>query len=145
MLRILFGAVWAVDAFFKWQPDFFAKFTDYLAGGAEGQSLLVQQWIHVWLTIIGVNPHFFAFFVAITETAIAFGLLLGMFTPLVCYGGAVFSLIIWSTAEGFGGPYTAGSTDIGAAVIYVLVFAALLIGQSWKVWSIDALRKRYMR
>jgi nitrite reductase (NO-forming) len=35
--------------------------------------------------------------------------------------------MIWATAEGFGGPYQSGSTDIGAAIIYSFVFVALLI------------------
>ena len=143
ILRIIFGAVWAVDVFSKWQPYFFANFTSYLTNGAEGQPLLVQRWINLWINIVGINPHLFALFVAITETAIALGLIMGIFTPLVCYGGILFSSVIWSTAEGFGGPYTVGSTDIGTAIIYALVFAALLIGQCWKVWSIDALRKKY--
>jgi nitrite reductase (NO-forming) len=38
----------------------------------------------------------------------------------------VFSLLIWATAEGFGGPYTSGAADIGTAIIYAVVFAALL-------------------
>jgi hypothetical protein len=38
----------------------------------------------------------------------------------------VFSVLIWATAEGFGGPYTSGASDIGTAVIYAVVFAALL-------------------
>ncbi len=29
VLRIAFGLVWAVDARFKWQPDFINNFTDY--------------------------------------------------------------------------------------------------------------------
>lgn len=33
---------------------------------------------------------------------------------------------IWAVAEGFGGPYTTGSIDIGTACIYALVAAALL-------------------
>lgn len=142
ILRIVFGGVWAVNAFFKWQPDFFQNFTSYLASGAEGQPLLVQKWIHLWISVIGLNPHFFAILIAIIETILALCLLLGIFTRFACYGGIAFSLIIWSTAEGFGGPYAAGSTDIGSAIIYVLVFAALLAEQSWVAWSIDALRTR---
>ncbi len=38
----------------------------------------------------------------------------------------MFSLLVWATAEGFGGPYTSGASDIGTAVIYALVFMALL-------------------
>ncbi|MGH8213641.1 MAG: multicopper oxidase domain-containing protein, partial [Rhodanobacteraceae bacterium] len=41
--------------------------------------------------------------------------------------GALFSLLIWSTAEGFGGPYTVGATNMGAGIIYVLVFIALIV------------------
>ncbi len=143
ILRIIFGVVWVINASFKWQPDFLKNLTDYLASGAEHQPLLVQKWIHLWVSLIGMNPHLFAVLVALAETVLAFGLVFGIFTRFVCYGGIVFSLIIWSTAEGFGGPYAAGSTDIGSAIIYVLVFAAFLIGQSWKVWSIDALREKY--
>jgi nitrite reductase (NO-forming) len=36
-----------------------------------------------------------------------------------------FSLLIWATAEGFGGPYTSGASDIGTAIIYAVVFAGL--------------------
>ena len=36
-----------------------------------------------------------------------------------------FSLLVWSVGEAFGGPYAAGSTDIGTAIIYAFVFAAL--------------------
>ena len=39
----------------------------------------------------------------------------------------MFSLLIWSTAEGFGGPYTSSASDVGTAIIYAVVFAALLL------------------
>jgi hypothetical protein len=40
-------------------------------------------------------------------------------------------MLVWSTAEGFGGPYTSGASDIGTAVVYALVFAP-------KDWQIRA-------
>ena len=40
--------------------------------------------------------------------------------------GIVFGLLIWGVGEGFGGPYMSGATDIGSAIIYSVVFAALL-------------------
>ena len=142
ILRIVFGFVWLVDAYFKWQPSFFTGFVDYLSGGAEGQSALVQSWIHFWINLVNINPHFFAVVVAIAETAIALALIFGIFPKLVSYGGIAFALIIWSTAEGFGGPYTAGSTDIGSAIIYILVFVALILGHSWEEWSLTAKFKK---
>jgi hypothetical protein len=32
ILRILFGAVWGIDAWFKWQPAFLNNFTSYFTG-----------------------------------------------------------------------------------------------------------------
>lgn len=142
MLRIVFGCIWAVDAYFKWQPTFLNNFTNYLTMGAQGQPALVQAWIDLWVHTVNVDPHFFAIAAALAETAIAIGLLFGLLTKIATAGGIAMTLVIWSTAEGFGGPYVAGSTDIGAAIIYVLVFIALWLGNSWRTLSIDAWVKR---
>ena len=132
ILRIIFGGVWLVDAYFKWNPDFINNFVSYLTGNLDGQPRLVQGWINFWVNVVNINPHLFAIFIAIAETAIALSLLSGILSKWAMYGGIAMALIIWSTAEGFGGPYMAGSTDVGAAIIYVLVFAALILGRSWE-------------
>ena len=137
LLRIVFGIVWLVDASFKWNPEFLNNFTDYLTSGAQGQPALVQAWIDLWVRSVSVDPHFFAVVVAVTETALAISLLFGLFTELAIVGGIALTFVIWTTAEGFGGPYVAGSTDIGAAIIYVLVFVALWLGRSWRQYSLD--------
>ena len=137
VLRIVFGVIWAIDAWFKWQPDFIHNFTDYLGGAQQGQPAIVHHWIAFWINVVGVDPHVFAYLVAIGETAVALGLLLGVFTNLTNVTGALLALVIWSTAEGFGGPYEAGSTDIGAAVIYVLVFAGLFLSRAGLYLGLD--------
>ena len=138
VLRIIFGLVWLVDAWFKWQPDFINQFTTYLTGTLDGQPAAVQAWINFWINVVNVDPHVFAHFVAIAETAIALGLIFGVFSNLTNVGGALLAIVIWSTAEGFGGPYTAGSTDIGSAVIYALVFAGLFLANAGLAWGLDA-------
>jgi len=138
ILRIIFGAVWLVDASFKWSPAFLNNFTDYLMEGAQGQPALVQAWIHLWVTGVGVNPHMFAVIVAVGETAIALGLLFGVLTEIAIVAGIALTIVIWTTAEGFGGPYAAGSTDIGTAIIYAIVFVALWLGRCWRYYSIDS-------
>ncbi len=144
VLRIVFGFVWLIDAYFKWNPAFIQNFTNYLANGAQGQPALVQGWISLWVHGVNVDPHLFAIIVALSETAIAVGLLFGLFTKIAMTGGMAMSLVIWSTAEGFGGPYMPGSTDIGAAIIYFIVFVALWLGKSWRHWSVDAfIHKRF--
>ncbi len=57
-------------------------------------------------------------------------LILGLLSNAADLGGALLTLVIWSTAEGFGGPYKAGSADIGTAIIYSFVFAALFLSQA---------------
>lgn len=136
-LRILFGVVWLIDAWFKWQPDFISKFSDYLTGTLDGQPGWVQAWINFWINVVNVDPHVFAHLVAIGETAIGVGLILGVFMNLTNLAGILLSAVIWTTAEGFGGPYQAGSTDIGAAIIYVLVFVGLFLSMSGLTYGID--------
>ena len=45
LLRIAFGVVWAIDAWFKWQPAFVDNFTDYLAGARQDQPAWIQSWM----------------------------------------------------------------------------------------------------
>ncbi|MCL4394273.1 MAG: DoxX family membrane protein [Chloroflexi bacterium] len=137
LLRIVFGIIWLIDAWFKWQPEFIGKFTDFLTGALDGQPAVVQAWINLWINIVNVNPRALAYLVALGETAIAVGLIFGLFSNLTYLGGILLSLVIWSTAEGFGGPYAPGSTDIGSAVIYVLVFAGLFLTSSGLYLGLD--------
>jgi thiosulfate dehydrogenase [quinone] large subunit len=137
MLRIAFGLIWAVDAWFKWQPTFISNFAQYLTGAKDGQPRAVRGWIDFWVTVVKVDPHVFAHLVAIGETAVAVGLIFGAFSNLTYLMGSLLSVVIWSTAEGFGGPYTAGSTDIGAAVIYPLVFAGLYLASAGLYLGLD--------
>lgn len=137
ILRIVFGLVWAVDAWFKWQPGFINNFSSYLTGPLDGQPVWIQSWINFWINIIKVDPHVFAYLVALGETAVAIGLLFGLFSNLTNIVGTLLSIIIWTTAEGFGGPYSTSSTDIGAAIIYVLVFAGLFLAEAGLFYGVD--------
>lgn len=69
---------------------------------------------------------FFAYLVAVAETLLAVALIAGLARKLAYLSAIAFSVLIWATAEGFGGPYTSGASDIGTAVIYAVVFAGLL-------------------
>lgn len=136
-LRILFGIAWAVDAWFKWQPEFIRGFTSYLTGAQEGQPAWVKSWIGFWVNVVKVDPHVFAHAVAVAETLVAIGLVFGLFSNLTYVLGALLTLVIWTTAEGFGGPYVAGSTDIGGAIIYVIVFGALFVSAAGLYLGLD--------
>jgi uncharacterized membrane protein YphA (DoxX/SURF4 family) len=68
----------------------------------------------------------FAYLVTVVETLIALALIFGFARKFTYISAAVFSFLMWGIAEGFGGPYTSGSTDIGTSVIYIMVFLGLL-------------------
>jgi uncharacterized membrane protein YphA (DoxX/SURF4 family) len=130
VLRIVFGIVWAVDASFKWAPDFITGFSGSLTGALDGQPEWVQAWIKLWANIVDIDPHVFGHLVAAAETALGLALILGVFSNLSYIGGTLLALVIWTTAEGFGGVFKKESMDVGAAIIYVIVFAGLFLSQA---------------
>lgn len=138
----LFGLLWAFDAWWKWQPGFLQHFSGYLTGAQAGQPAWIAEWIAAFIGlghVIGMEH--FAVLAALTETVIAAGLLLAPWLPdaarrLVLWGGVAYSLLLWSTAEGFGGPYGAGFTGnkgdvLGTTTVYALMFLFLLAAQGW--------------
>lgn len=136
--RIGFGLIWLVDAWFKWQYAFINGFVSYLSGniGPE-QPVWVVSWIHFWIDIVRVDPRVFAYLVASGETALAAALLLGLGVRLSAVFGSALSFIIWSTGEAFGGPYTTGATDVGAAIIYIGGFGLLALAQAGYAYGLD--------
>ena len=125
-LRIGFGVIWLIDGLLKWLPGFKDSYMSTIMGIKAGQPGWLQPWFQFWITLQHGQVTFFWVLVATCETLIALALIFG-FARKLTYGAAiVLSLLIWSTAEGFGGPYTSGAADIGTAVIYALVFTTLL-------------------
>ena len=125
-VRISFGVIWLVDAILKWLPGFRSGYMDTIMGQAQGQPGWLQPWFNFWINFQHPRPAFFAYLVALIETLIALALIFGVARKVTYMSAAVFSLLIWATAEGFGGPYTAGAADVGTALIYALVFLGLL-------------------
>jgi nitrite reductase (NO-forming) len=126
-IRAAFGLVWAIDAFFKWQPDFFNNYLSYITGIVSGQPQWLLPWFNLWVKLITPNPNLFAWLTRLAETVIALGLLFGLGRKWIYVFGGLFALVIWAVPEGFGGPYTAGATDVGGGLIYVLVFGTLIV------------------
>lgn len=137
-LRIIFGLIWAINAWFKWDPTFQSKIADTVTGSQDGQPGPIQAWITFWGHLASADPVLFARILAATETALAVLLILGLLSHLSYVAGILLTLGIWSTAEGFGGPYKPGeSTDIGTAIIYTVVFAVLLFISAGRYYGLD--------
>ena len=136
--RIIFGLVYVVAATLKWQPQFQNTFVQQISAVSDGQPAPIQAWISFWTHLVSINPLLFARIEATTETAIAVFLIFGIFSNLTSIVGIFLSLGIWSTAEGFGGPYIPGhSTDIGTALPYAILFAVLLFLSAGRYYGVD--------
>jgi thiosulfate dehydrogenase (quinone) large subunit len=128
LLRVLFGVVWLVDAFFKWQPGFRSSFAAMIQGMVTSQPGIVKPWFQFWALIATHTGHLLPDLTAVTETAIGVALILGFARRPVYVMGGLYALFVWAVGEGFGGPYALGiSTDVGAAPIYAFVFACLFM------------------
>jgi len=140
LLRIIFGLIWGIDAALKWQPAFRSGFLSQIQGAASGQPSWLNGWFNFWVHLLSHNPHVFAVIVAIIESLIAIALVFGIARRTTYLSATVFSLLIWAIPEGFGGPYTATSTDIGTGIIYAIVFLSLFGLDRLAVksaWSLD--------
>jgi nitrite reductase (NO-forming) len=143
-IRVGFGLVWLADATLKWLPGFRARYTSLITGMAYGQPGWLKPWIRFWINLQLPRVMLFTYLVAVIETLLAIALILGFARKLTYIAAIVFMLLAWSMT-GFGGPYTPGADNIGIAVIYVIVFFALLAFNYYEGtsrWSIDYLLEK---
>ncbi|HXS72568.1 MAG TPA: multicopper oxidase domain-containing protein [Rhodanobacteraceae bacterium] len=126
-LRVAFGLIWVANAAFTWTSGFAVHYVGYLHNAAQGQPGWSAWWFNFWIWLVTPNAGVFVWLTRAIETGLAAALVLGFARKTIYALGALFSLLIWSTAEGFGGPYTVGATNMGAGIIYVLVFVALIV------------------
>jgi hypothetical protein len=139
-LRVAFGLVWAVDAVLKWLPGFRDSFGTMLDQAANAQPGWLRPLFDLWTGLPHWETMALAYGSAATESFLAFALIAGFARKSVYLLGAAYGLLIWAAGEGFGAPYQSGSTDVGAAIIYTFVFAALfLVDRSGpNAYSLDA-------
>jgi thiosulfate dehydrogenase (quinone) large subunit len=125
-VRVLFGLVFGVDAVLKWLPGYRHSYLAALKSAAASQPSWLHGWFHFWISLQSKAPTSFAVLTGLAETGLAIVLLLGMARRAGYAAGVVYSLLVWSVGEGFGGPYASGSTDVGTGLVYALLFIALL-------------------
>lgn len=126
-IRLLFGVIFGIDAVLKWLPGYRKTYIGQLKSAASGQPSWLHGWFQFWIHLQSSAPAVFASVTGITETGLALCLLLGVARRAGYTIGAIYTMLIWAVGEGFGGPYTSGSTDIGTGIVYTLLFITLLI------------------
>jgi uncharacterized membrane protein YphA (DoxX/SURF4 family) len=127
IVRLLFGVIWAIDAYLKWLPGYRDTYISNLKQTAQGQPSFLHGWFRFWINLQSGAPTVFATLTGVAETSLALVLLLGVARRAGYTLGAVYALMIWAVGEGFGGPYMSGSTDIGTGIIYTMLFITLLV------------------
>jgi thiosulfate dehydrogenase [quinone] large subunit len=127
MVRVGFGLIWGIDATLKWLPGFRDHYLSMIQMAGRGQPQWLAPWFHFWVAVIRPAPGLMAVLIALAETAICLSLIFGIAQRAGFAVGIGLSVMIWAVGEGFGGPYVSGATDIGCAIMYAALFAALLI------------------
>jgi uncharacterized membrane protein YphA (DoxX/SURF4 family) len=98
-----------------------------IQAAGQGQPSWLAPFFHATAGAVRPAPGLFAVLTALAETAICLSLLLGVAQRAGFAFGAALSVLIWAAGDCFGGPYGSGSTDIGCAVMYTVLFAALAL------------------
>jgi nitrite reductase (NO-forming) len=124
--RVAFGTIWLIDAVLKWLPGFRSTYVSATTGVTQGQPGWLRWWFDFWVKLQTPRPTFFAYLVAVLETLVALAIIFGFARKLTYISSAILGVVIWAVAEGFGGPYMSGSSDIGTAIIYAVVSMGLL-------------------
>jgi thiosulfate dehydrogenase (quinone) large subunit len=127
IIRLLFGAIWGIDATLKWLPGFRDQYLSMVQAAGQGQPSWLAPFFHFMVSAVRPAPGLFAILTALAETAICLSLLLGVAQRAGFIFGGAFAVLIWGAGEGFGGPYGMGSTDIGCAIMYTVLFVALAV------------------
>ena len=131
--RILFGILWAFDAFLKWQPYFLTHAVTYLQQALPGEPAWIAAYISFFISVITwAGPVLFGYFAAIIESIIAFYLIIGRGLRWLIPVGIAYSIGVWTTAEGWGAPFLPGATAnkgdvLGTTNIYVIAFLFLAV------------------
>jgi hypothetical protein len=141
-VRILFGIVWLVNTYLQMNPAYSAHFLDSMsADWAAGQPSWLAaygHWTVHWVTAVGAER--VAGITIALDAFLAASLISGLGLPFLAWVGVLYNLWLWSTVGGLGGPYTAGATDPGTAIVYALAFLLVIWTRSWEGLSLARAR-----
>ncbi|MCL4372732.1 DoxX family membrane protein [Candidatus Parvarchaeota archaeon] len=124
--RLILGLIFIADSMLKLIPDSAYLIKENVLSGAYGAWSFVYPWVAFWANFTANNINFLVAFAIVVEFLIGLFLILGLFKKFLYITGAVYSIVIWLTISQFGGPYIAGTLNIGATPFYFLLFLLLI-------------------
>ncbi len=129
-LQIALGLLWLLDAALQFQPYMFSRAfaTDVLAASAAGSPALIAGPVRTASELVLHNVAAWNAAFAVTQLALAAGLLWRPAVRAALAGTIVWSLAVWWLGESFGGIFAGAASPLtgapGAVILYAL--AALL-------------------
>jgi len=126
-IRATFGVVELIAGLLKFQPGMASVMTQQINDVGVGQPSWLAPWFSFWGGAFGANAGTIVPLVGTLEILLGITLITGLMQKVAYTGGIALNLMIWSIPEGFGGLFVGGGVDVGAAIIYVFVFALLLV------------------
>ncbi len=133
ILRIGVGFIWALNLVYILAPGnhWFANFAT--TAQSYGPTTVGGPGLAEY---VAAHAAVFSWVVAIVTTYLAVAFLLGATTRLACLVGGVFSAVLLATQVGstFSFP---GGTDVGEHPLYLLIYAALVVGGAGRALSVD--------
>lgn len=124
-LRVMVGAILAVDATLQFLPGAPPQLAYLLVVGAGQDQPSLSWWFSYWASVIAGDPGLWWYGTGVLMAILATCLILGVARRLAYVVGFLFSLMLWAIPNGFGGPYAAPNTDIGAGLLYAVLFLIL--------------------
>ncbi len=120
------GVVWLTDAVAKFAFVTPSMIPQMFTDAGTGQPAWLQGWFSFIVQQGTAYPSVILYGTAVLETFIAASFLLGFARKAGYIVSILVGLGIWVTAEGFGGPYGAGSLDTGTGNLYALCALVLI-------------------
>lgn len=139
LARVAFGLLWAYDAILKFQPYFLGHYLDYLTAAQKdvGADSWLGAYDGMWIALsAALGPRTVAVLVGLVEIAVAAALVAGRGLRVLGPIGIGLALVIWTTAEQMGGPFSLGVATmmpmalLGTAILYVLA-----LGYVWVLYN----------
>jgi hypothetical protein len=125
--RIAISFVWSVGAWYQWQRALAGGFNGRVAGADTRWPHVVMPSAGLWMKIVATHTHLLAVGFALGETAVAVGLVVGVFAKSRCVAGGFLAAAILSTVVSFGFQ-VAGSGVIDASdrlSLFVVLWAVV--------------------
>lgn len=146
---MLFGLVLGIDAALAFYPQTPFWFSESVLAASIGQPSWLSGWFAFWVVQSQQYAALDVGVVTFLEIALCVSLVVGFLRKIAYVGGMGLTLFIWAVPNGFGGPYTVGTFDVGMGVIYAIAFLFLLVldaDPSANVGTVDAwIERRWPR